>query len=108
MRKFPKAIKIKLETFVAELEYIDEIVTNSLVMTPLSIPNQNRLREKISRRKRLPQTLQKLQDVLLNNFADAVVGNKGCSNISFEGLVDGMKTSYELGGSDTNTEKDAF
>ena len=108
MRTFSNAIKIKLETFVVELEYIDDIVSNSLLRTPLSISNQNRLREKISRRKRLPQTLQELQDVLLNNFVVDVVGNKGCSNISFEGLVDFMKTSYQLGGSDTNKEKDAF
>ena len=105
IQTFSSAIKIKLETFVAELEYIDDIVTNSLLKTPSSIRNRNRLREKISRRKRLPQTLQHLQDVLLNNFVDDIVGNKGCSNISFKGLV---KTSYQLGGSDTKSEKDAF
>ena len=51
IRKFPIAIKIKLEAFVVELEYIDEIVTNSLLKKTLSIPNQNRFRGKISRRK---------------------------------------------------------
>ena len=108
IRKFPNAIKIKLEAFVVELEYIDEIVTNSLLKTTLSIPNQTRLRGKISRRKRLPQTLQHLQDVLLNNFVDDVVSNKDCGDVSFKNLVDSMKLSYQSGGSDTRTEKDAF
>ena len=108
IRKFPIAIKIKLEAFVVELEYIDEIVTNSLLKKTLSIPNQNRFRGKISRRKRLTQTLQHLQDVLLNNFVDDVVSNKDCGHMSFKTLVNSMKLSYQLVGLDTRTEKDAF